>query len=139
MPPDRLELEVTETVLLQDREAMLQQLSRLREHGVGISIDDFGTGYSSLSYLRHLPVNKIKIDKSFVQDMTSDEEAASIVQVIVSLGHTLHHIVVAEGVETREQQRALSALRCDQAQGFYFAHPMAPGMLYDWLEHRVAH
>jgi EAL domain-containing protein (putative c-di-GMP-specific phosphodiesterase class I) len=134
--PRRLELEVTETVLLQDRESVLAQLTELRAHGVGIAIDDFGTGYSSLSYLRHLPIDKIKIDQSFVRDMLRERDASSIVQVIVALAHTLRHRVVAEGVETLAQREALLDLDCDQAQGFLFARPMPAAALFDWLDAR---
>jgi EAL domain-containing protein (putative c-di-GMP-specific phosphodiesterase class I) len=136
IPPRRLDLEVTESVLLQDRDAVLGQLALLRESGVAISIDDFGTGYSSLSYLRHLPISRVKIDRSFVHDMLRDRDAASIVQAIVALAHTLHHTVIAEGVESAEHEAALRALGCDEAQGFHFARPMPAPVLVDWLLRR---
>jgi diguanylate cyclase (GGDEF)-like protein len=125
LPPSVLELEITESALLADpirTHGVLQELHRI---GVGISIDDFGTGYSSLSYLRRMPVDELKIDKSFVSDMALDENAALIVRSTIDLGRNLGLRVVAEGVETREVWEQLAALGCHVAQGYFFGRAVA--------------
>ena len=122
--PERLELEVTESVWLQNTDAVLEQLERLRGLGISIALDDFGTGYSSLSHLWRFPFDIVKIDRSFVSEMENESKAAAIVHSIVSLARTLHLIVVAEGVETRSQAQALTDAGCDQAQGYLFGRPM---------------
>ena len=129
----RIELEVTESMLLQDRDAVVRQLRQLREHGVSIAIDDFGTGFSSLSYLQHLPMDKVKIDRSFITSMNRDVDARAIVRVIVGLAHSLQVRCLAEGVESEDTRRALAELGCDQAQGFLLAPPMALPQLLAWL------
>jgi EAL domain-containing protein (putative c-di-GMP-specific phosphodiesterase class I) len=103
---------------------ILEELSRV---GVIVSIDDFGTGYSSMSYLRRFPIDKLKIDRSFIQDLTTNSDAASIVRAIISLAHSLRRKVVAEGVETGEQLKQLRELGCDQFQGFYRSAAVLPG------------
>ena len=123
LPPDRLEVEITEGVLIDDPARAMAMLSELRACGVRVSLDDFGTGYSSLSYLRQFPLDKIKIDKSFIDTMTVDPQAASIVQALVGLAHTLHLTVTAEGVETTEQLHALQAQSCNQVQGYLLGRP----------------
>jgi predicted signal transduction protein with EAL and GGDEF domain len=123
--PDRLELEITESVVMRNVEESTRKLSILREMGVTISIDDFGTGYSSLSYLGRLPLDSLKIDRSFVNDMEGGGEAVSIVSTIIALAHGLDLKVVAEGVETEEQSATLKRLGCDEAQGYLFGKPMA--------------
>ena len=128
-----LELELTESMLLHDRDSVVRQLRQLREHGVSIAIDDFGTGFSSLSYLQHLPMDKVKIDRSFIMSMNQDVDARAIVRVIVGLAHSLQVRCVAEGVESEDTRRALTELGCDQAQGFLFARPMALPQLLTWL------
>ncbi len=122
--PDRLELELTESVLLQDVEATMKTLRHLKALGVKLSIDDFGTGYSSLAYLKQLAVDKLKIDQSFVRDMLNDADGASIVKAIIQLGHTLQLTTIAEGVETRAQRDFLAAAGCDEAQGYLFSRPV---------------
>jgi EAL domain-containing protein (putative c-di-GMP-specific phosphodiesterase class I) len=102
-------------------------LHAVREAGLGVAIDDFGTGYSSLSCLARLPINKLKVDQSFVKIMTSSPEDMAIVSTIISLAHSLGFEVVAEGVETEEQARFLSLLRCDEGQGFLFEYPLTAG------------
>jgi EAL domain-containing protein (putative c-di-GMP-specific phosphodiesterase class I) len=97
----------------------------LCEAGMRIAIDDFGTGYSSLAYLTRFPIDALKIDRSFVQDMVRDKSDATIVRTIVEMAHTLGYTVIAEGVETEEQATLLHRLRCEQAQGYFFALPMA--------------
>jgi diguanylate cyclase (GGDEF)-like protein len=121
LAPSRLELEITETVLLQDSEATLGMLHRLRALGVRISMDDFGTGYSSLSYLRSFPFDKIKIDRSFITDIAHSDQSQAIVQAVTSLGKTLGMATTAEGVETSEQLEHLRAQGCTEVQGYFFS------------------
>jgi EAL domain-containing protein (putative c-di-GMP-specific phosphodiesterase class I) len=120
-----LELEVTETLLLQDEHVALA-MPALRKMGVSLSIDDFGTGYSSLNYLRRLPVEKLKIDQSFVQGLLECQDDAIIASAIIDLGHALGHTVIAEGVETEEQLAYLRGRGCDEGQGFLFGRPVPP-------------
>jgi len=122
--PERLILEITETMLIVDPERALGILHRFDEMGVGISIDDFGTGYSSLAYLRKMPAGQIKIDRSFVMDMLKNHSDAVIVQTAISLAHNLGLKVVAEGVETKEIAERLKELGCDVMQGFLFSKPV---------------
>lgn len=124
LAPELLELEVTESILIQDLQATISTLHRLNAVGIQISIDDFGTGYSSLSYLKHLPISKIKIDQSFVRDICTDPDDAAIANAVISLGHSLKLRVIAEGVETLEQQEYLRAQACDEFQGYYFSRPL---------------
>jgi diguanylate cyclase (GGDEF)-like protein/PAS domain S-box-containing protein len=119
-----LELELTENFLMQDIDQVAHQLQQLRELGVVISIDDFGTGFSSLSYVKRLPVDRLKIDQSFVRDLMSDPSDRAIVAAIVNLAHSLNMEVVAEGVETSEQLALVRAAGCDGVQGFYYGRPM---------------
>jgi EAL domain-containing protein (putative c-di-GMP-specific phosphodiesterase class I) len=122
--PHLLELELTESLSMADPERSLAIMHRLRALGVTLSIDDFGTGYSSFAYLKRLPIDKLKIDKSFVHDMVHSEDARAIVQAIVAMAHRMHLRVVAEGVESAAQALALRELGCDQAQGYYYARPL---------------
>ena len=122
-PARQLTLEVTEGVLVHDVERVVDQLHQLRGLGVRIAIDDFGTGFSSLSYLRRLPADVLKIDRSFVIDLTDGGSSTSLVSSIIELARTLGLDVIAEGVETEEQRLALQDLRCAQAQGYLFARP----------------
>jgi EAL domain-containing protein (putative c-di-GMP-specific phosphodiesterase class I) len=124
LDPRRLDLELTESILMEDLESVAQDLRQLLDLGVSISIDDFGTGYSSLSYVKRLPVTRIKIDQSFVRNMAQDPNDAAIVRAIVTLGHSLELVVVAEGVETADQLAKLREEGCDEVQGFYFGRPM---------------
>ncbi|MGP9820176.1 sensor domain-containing protein [Salinarimonas sp. NSM] len=124
LAPERLELEVTETVLLDDDQALLADLRRVKALGVRISLDDFGTGYSSLSYLRMFPFDKIKIDKSFVNDFVEREDCAAIVCSIIALARSLDMVCTAEGVETETQATMLRAAGCDLAQGYLFSRPV---------------
>jgi diguanylate cyclase (GGDEF)-like protein/PAS domain S-box-containing protein len=123
LAPERLELEITESVLLQDSEATLAALHRLRSFGVKISMDDFGTGYSSLSYLRSFPFDKIKIDRSFVHELATREDSMAIVRAVTGLGKSLGISIVAEGVETNEQLGLLRTEGCTEVQGFLFSRP----------------
>jgi diguanylate cyclase (GGDEF)-like protein len=122
--PERLELEVTESLWIHDSDSVINQLRRLRGLGVSIALDDFGTGYSSLAYLWKFPFNTVKIDQSFVRGMENEPKAAAIVHTITSLGKVLDLTITAEGVETPEQARILKEAGCDQAQGFLFGRPL---------------
>ena len=133
LPPTALELELTEGILMNDTEAAIDTLHALRGMGISIAIDDFGTGFSSLSYLRHLPIDKIKIDRSFILNIVESSKDAAVVQGIIALAHHLELNVVAEGVETSAQQQHLLALNCDVLQGFLFAKPMPFEPLTHWL------
>jgi EAL domain-containing protein (putative c-di-GMP-specific phosphodiesterase class I) len=119
-----LEIELTETAVMSDPEESVAILERLSRMGVIVSVDDFGTGYSSMSYLRRFPIDKLKIDRSFITNVMTSADDASIVQAIISLAHGLRLKVVAEGVENAEQVAFLQNLGCDQYQGFYFSRPV---------------
>jgi diguanylate cyclase (GGDEF)-like protein len=138
LAPARLELEVTESVLLEETEVTLRTLHQLRGLGVRASLDDFGTGYSSLSYLRSFPFDKIKIDRSFVRELTASANGAAIVRAIASLGSSLGMETTAEGVETKEQLDIITAEGCTEVQGFYFSPPRPMKELSDLLGCRVA-
>jgi diguanylate cyclase (GGDEF)-like protein len=125
LDPERLELEVTESLWLQNTESVLEQLTQLRSMGISIALDDFGTGYSSLAYLWKFPFDKVKVDRSFVSQMETDPKAAAIVDTVVALGRTLDLTVTAEGVETPEQAQALKNAGCDQGQGYLFGRPLS--------------
>jgi diguanylate cyclase (GGDEF)-like protein/PAS domain S-box-containing protein len=125
LDPAHLELEVTESSVMKNAESAINTLHELKAMGIKISIDDFGSGYSSLSYLKHLPIDVLKIDQSFVRDMTTDPKDAAIVMAIIQLAHSLQLKVNAEGVETEEQLRFLRLLRCDEMQGYLFCRPLA--------------
>lgn len=133
LPPERLEVEVTESVLLEANEAILAALRELHEHGVQIALDDFGTGFSSLSYLGSFPLDRIKIDRSFVRDMTRKAEAASIVRAIVGLARSLGMRTTAEGVETPEQLARVRADGCTEVQGHYFSAACPAGELLELM------
>jgi EAL domain-containing protein (putative c-di-GMP-specific phosphodiesterase class I) len=120
-----LELEITEGVVMADVQQSIATLHAIRALGVTVAIDDFGTGFSSLSYLAKLPMDTLKIDRSFVVDMTVSPEGLALVSTIITLAHSLRLNVVAEGVETEEQSRLLRLLGCDEMQGFLFSKPVA--------------
>ena len=125
LAPERLELEITENLLINDTEEVLSKLNRLRALGVAIAMDDFGTGYSSLSYLARFPFSKIKIDRQFIRNMTRDPAMRAIVKTIIALGKSLEITVTAEGVETQEQAAMLREFGCPQVQGFLYGYPEA--------------
>ncbi len=131
IPPGILELEVTETSLMQDINAAGAQLLALRKLGVSIAIDDFGTGHSSLAYLKRLPLDKIKIDRSFVQDVLKSENDVAIVRTIIQLSHSLNLRVLAEGVETTDVEQLLVQLGCNEGQGYLYSRPINAESLLD--------
>lgn len=134
MSPSFLELEVTESAIMQDQVCAKEILTRLSKMGIRLSIDDFGTGYSSLGYLNHLPVDAIKIDRTFVRDMTENQNNAVIVRSLIDLGHNLGLEVIAEGVENHETWDRLLALGCDAAQGYYMSPPVSAQEIPRWMK-----
>jgi diguanylate cyclase (GGDEF)-like protein/PAS domain S-box-containing protein len=131
--PRHLELELTETFLMQDSGATALVLKALKDLGIRIALDDFGTGYSSLSYMRRFPIDALKIDRSFVRDLTTDADDASVVSAIIRMGKSLNMRVVAEGVETQEQRSFLEKRKCSEAQGYYFSRPLKADVFADFL------
>ncbi len=124
LEPHYLELELTESALMRNPEATVGVLDAFKTLGVQLTIDDFGIGYSSLSYLKKIPIDTLKIDQSFVQDITANPKDATVVSAVISMGHSLKRRVIAEGVETPDQLAFLQAERCSEAQGYYFDRPM---------------
>jgi diguanylate cyclase (GGDEF)-like protein len=135
LPPERLKLEITESVLLQDTPATLKILDRLQSLGLSISLDDFGTGYASIGYLRSFPFDTIKIDRSFIRDLGIKPDALAIIHTIVGLGHALGMSVIAEGVETTEQLKVLQTERCSEVQGFLFSQPLPAAQVPALIAH----
>ena len=131
--PAHIELELTESILMEDVNSTIRLLHGIKALGVMLSIDDFGTGYSSLNYLHRFPIDKLKIDQSFVMDMLDDPKDLAVTQAIIGLGHTLGLCVVAEGVENVEQRLALSAAGCDELQGYHFSKPLHADQLIRWI------
>ena len=133
LSPTRLELELTESILIQNAEAVLASVKRLKQQGVTLSIDDFGTGYSSLSYLKRFDVDKLKIDQSFVRELCGNADDAAIVRAVIQMARSLNLTTIAEGVETRETAERLREFGCDEAQGYHFARPMPAAELEAYL------
>jgi EAL domain-containing protein (putative c-di-GMP-specific phosphodiesterase class I) len=131
LPAKRLELEITEAVLIRDDEVALDILHQLRAIGVRIALDDFGTGYSSLSYLQRFPFDKIKIDRSFINELTHIDGSSSIVQAVVNIAAARNMTTTAEGVETREQLDLLRGLGCTQMQGYLFSAARPPSEIQE--------
>lgn len=138
IPLSRLVVEITESGLIKEFGKSLDVLARLRLRGTGVSIDDFGTGYSSMAQLRRVPCTEIKIDRLFIKDMLSDDSAMAVVEESIGLAHRLHLRVVAEGVETQQQARALTEAGCDLAQGYHYARPLSAQNLAVWLTAHAA-
>jgi diguanylate cyclase (GGDEF)-like protein/PAS domain S-box-containing protein len=132
--PESIELEITEGMLTRDPENLRHLLTKLRSYGFKVALDDFGTGYSSLAYLSHLPIDVLKIDKSFVSQMVTSPESASIATTIVQLGKTLHMELVAEGVETQEQAAMLQGFGCETMQGYLYCKPAPGDEITAWLQ-----
>jgi EAL domain-containing protein (putative c-di-GMP-specific phosphodiesterase class I) len=134
LDPQSLELELTESVLMKHAESTVSVLKALKNIGVQLAVDDFGTGYSSLSYLRQFPIDSLKVDQSFVHEISSKTEDSVIVSAVISMGNSLNKRVIAEGVETREQLDFLTAAGCEEAQGYYFNRPMVAEQFASLLE-----
>ena len=133
LPPSNLIFEITETMLIDDIALSAAVLKRMKDMGIGIAIDDFGTGYSSLTYLKQLPIDELKVDRSFVANLPGSPDDAAIVNATIALAHSLRLKTVAEGVESLEQLTFLREAGCDQAQGFLISRPIAPDAFARWL------
>jgi len=138
LPPHLLELELTESILLQHVESTLDTVQQLKRLGVRLSIDDFGTGYSSLSYLKRFAVDRLKIDQSFMRDVNTDPDNAAIVRAVIQLARSLRLDIVAEGVETPAQLAFLREEGCREAQGYLFSRPLPPAAMEAFLRERIA-
>jgi len=132
-PPEFIELEITESMAMEEPDLLIKMLAQVKHTGVSIAIDDFGTGFSSLSYLQRLQVDRLKIDRAFVSEITGSARGSSIAEMVIQLGRNLGLSVIAEGVEDERQAQILQTLGCPLAQGFLFARPMAVPALYEWL------
>lgn len=140
IPPHQLELEITESLLLDDQPATLSLLQQLRHMGLRLSIDDFGTGYSALSYLRRFSLDILKIDRSFINDLSNNPESRALVRAIILMAHELHLQVIAEGIETDAQLKFLASQGCDYGQGFFFSAGLTPDAFFDYaLRQPVCH
>lgn len=135
--PTQVKLEITESIFVKNYEKTIKILHKLRDIGISLAIDDFGTGYSSLSYLKQLPIDLIKIDRSFISDLPHDTEDGEITAAIIAMAHKLHLKVVAEGVETREQLMFLEKNSCDFVQGYFFSKPLPFEQFTDYMEHHT--
>ncbi|MES2319034.1 MAG: EAL domain-containing protein [Pseudomonadota bacterium] len=136
-PPEFIELEITESMAMEEPDLLIKMLAQIKHTGVSIAIDDFGTGFSSLSYLQRLQVDRLKIDRAFVTEITGSARGSSIAEMVIQLGRNLGLSVIAEGVEDERQAQILQALGCPLAQGFLFARPMAVPALYEWLSNDI--
>jgi diguanylate cyclase (GGDEF)-like protein len=132
-PPERIELEITESMAMEEPDLLIERLSEIKRTGVSIAIDDFGTGFSSLSYLQRLQVDRLKIDRAFVTEITGSARGSSIAEMVIELGRSLGLSIIAEGVEDERQAQILQALGCPLAQGFLFSRPLSPEALLQWL------
>jgi diguanylate cyclase (GGDEF)-like protein len=132
-PPGRIELEITESMAMEEPDLLIERLAEIKRTGVSIAIDDFGTGFSSLSYLQRLQVDRLKIDRAFVTEITGSARGSSIAEMVIELGRSLGLSIIAEGVEDQRQAQILQALGCPLAQGFLFSRPLSPEQLLEWL------
>ena len=135
--PGQLELEITESAIMENIDAAATIIRRLHGAGIRISVDDFGTGYSSLNQLKRFPINTVKIDYSFIRDLTSDEDDAAIVNAIIGAAHNMGMKVIAEGVETAEQLALLCNMQCDAMQGFLFSPPVPHNEVQELLDQQL--
>jgi len=133
MAPDLLELEITENMVMHNPERLIPVLNNIKDLGVRLAIDDFGTGYSSLAQIKNYPVNTLKVDRSFIRNLPFDSENKAITEAVIIMGKNLHLTVVAEGVETKEEENFLRQQVCDEMHGFYFSKPIAPDKFADLL------
>jgi len=138
MPPELLELEITESMVMHHVDQAVQLLHAIKQIGVRIAIDDFGTGYSSLAQLKRFPIDTLKVDRSFIREVVQDSDDQAITEAIIAMGKSLSLTIVAEGVETREQQDFLRNRACDEMQGFYFSRPVVPEEFAELLGKHVA-
>jgi EAL domain-containing protein (putative c-di-GMP-specific phosphodiesterase class I) len=122
--PESLELEITESLLMKDAEGAIQILQKLKKLGILLAIDDFGTGYSSLSYLKRFPIDRLKVDRTFIREITTNVEDAAITKAVIAMANTMDIRVIAEGVETKEQLIYLTEKHCHEIQGYYLSRPM---------------
>ena len=129
VPPRMFEIEITETILMENVRQAIESLERLHSRGITIAIDDFGTGYSSLSYLKTLPIDSLKVDRGFVKDLAADENDQKIVQTLITMAHSMDMKVVAEGVEDHEQLGILTSYEVDQIQGYLLSKPVEPAAI----------
>ena len=136
-PPEKLKLELTESILMDNVETNIQMMHELKELGIQILVDDFGTGYSSLSYLKRFPLDTLKIDQSFTRDLPNDPDDTAITSTIIAMARSLNLNVIAEGVENPEQIRFLQTKGCDQLQGYYFSKPIPAAEASEYLEEKT--
>jgi EAL domain-containing protein (putative c-di-GMP-specific phosphodiesterase class I) len=137
MDPALLELELTESMVMQNAERAARVLADIKQMGVRLAIDDFGVGYSSLTHLKRFPIDTLKVDRSFIRDIPQDTDDMAIAEAIITMGKSLNLTVVAEGVETLEQETFLREHACDETQGYYFARPIASGDFAALLRRRL--
>ncbi len=137
--PKCLELEITESVAMEDPAFILETLHMVRELGISIAIDDFGTGYSSLSHLRQLPIDRLKIDRAFVTELSQEVSGGHIASMVIELGRNLKLTVIAEGIEEESQAQTLLRLGCHEGQGYLYAKPLTAVQLKEWLQTRAEH
>jgi EAL domain-containing protein (putative c-di-GMP-specific phosphodiesterase class I) len=137
-PPENVELEITESMAMEEPDALARMLAQVKRTGVSIAIDDFGTGFSSLSHLQRLQVDRLKIDRAFVSEITGSARGSSIADMVIQLGRNLGLSIIAEGVEDTRQAQILRELGCTLAQGFLFARPLPPQELLAWLARPAA-
>ncbi|HEY3486700.1 MAG TPA: EAL domain-containing protein, partial [Gammaproteobacteria bacterium] len=137
LAPELLELEITESMVMHNADRAIKILTEIKEMGVRLAIDDFGTGYSSLAQIRRFPIDTLKVDRSFIREIPQVPEDSAITEAIIAMGKTLSLTVVAEGVETLEQADFLRDRSCDEMQGYYFARPIDPDKLADFVRQYV--
>jgi EAL domain-containing protein (putative c-di-GMP-specific phosphodiesterase class I) len=137
LAPNLLELEITESMLMQNPDRVVRILTEIKKMGVRLAIDDFGTGYSSLAQIKRFPIDTLKVDRSFIRNLPRDSEDKAITEAIIAMGKTLSLTVIAEGVETEEQDSFLRSHACDEMQGYYFSKPTPPEQFADLLRNHT--